>query len=80
MALSTNALTSLKIEIRIRLMWTCLRRFGPELYEITTVPLSLKVRMLTAEVFETLRYVCVTWTLRSKHFARLRSAHHQVLL
>ena len=45
------------------------------------VRLSLTVRMLKAEVSETLLlYGCVTWTLSAKHFARLRTVHHQVLL
>ena len=61
-------------------MWTCFKRFGPELYDKTTAPLSLKVRMLKVEVIETLLYGCVTWTLSAQHFARLRSAHHQLLL
>ena len=61
-------------------MWACFKRFGPELYDRTTAPLSLKIRMLKAEVIETLLYGCVTWTLSAQHFARLRSAHHRVLL
>ena len=36
--------------------------------------------MLKAEVIEILLYGCVTWTVSAQHFARLRSAHHQVLL
>ena len=64
----------------MRLLWACLRQFGPGLYDITTLPDSLKVRILKAEVTETLLYACVTWTLSAKHFARLRLAHHQVLL
>ena len=71
---------SFEIERRIRLMWACFKRFGPELYDRMTAPLSLKVRMLMAEVIETLLYGCVTWTLSAQHFARLRSAHHQYLL
>ena len=39
---------------------------GP--YDRTTAP--LKVRMLKAEVIETLLYGCVTWTLRAQHFAQ----------
>ena len=38
-------------------MWTCFKRFGPELYDKTTAPLSLKVRMLKAEVIGTLLYL-----------------------
>ena len=51
-----NADLSLEIDPRIRLMRARLKRFGPELYDKTTAPLSLKVRMLKAEVVETLLY------------------------
>ena len=34
--------------------------------------------MFKAEVTETL--ACVTWTLGQKHFAELRTAHHNLLL
>ena len=71
---------SFEIERRILLMWACFKRFGPELYDRTTAPLSLKARMLKAEVIETLLCGCVTWTLSAQRFARLRSAHHRVLL
>ena len=43
-------------------------------------PFALKLRMLKAEVIETLLYGCVTWTLGKEHFARLRTAHHRFLL
>ena len=33
---------SLEIDRRIRLMRTCLKRFGPELYDRTIAPLGLK--------------------------------------
>ena len=36
--------------------------------------------MLRAGVIETLLYGCVTWILRAEHFAKLRPAHHQVLM
>ena len=41
---------------------------------------ALKLRMLKAEVMETLLYRCVTWTLGKEHFAELRTAHHTFLL
>ena len=62
---------SFEIERRILLMWACFKRFGPELYDRTTAPLSLEVRTLKAEVIETLLNGCVTWTLSVHHFARL---------
>ena len=41
---------------------------------------ALELRMLKAEVMETLLYGCVTWTLGKEHFAELRTAHHRFLL
>ena len=75
-----NADLSPKTKRRIRLMRACLKRFGPELYDRTTAALSLKVRMMKAEVIETLLYRCETWTLRAEHFVKLRTAHYQVPL
>lgn len=49
-------------------------------YSIMTAPVSLKVRMLKVEVTESLQHGCVTWILSAKHFAKLRTAHHQALL
>ena len=43
-------------------------------------PLALKLRMLKAEVMETLLYGCVTRTLGKEHLAELRAAHHGFLL
>ena len=47
---------------RIRLAWACCNRFKRELYDMEDAPSTLKVRMLKAEVMETLLYGCVTWT------------------
>ena len=60
-------------------MWACFKRFGPELYDRKTAPISLKARMLKAEVIETLLYGCVTWTLGAEHSATLRTVY-QVFL
>ena len=70
-----NVDLSLEIDRQIRsITRACLTRFGPELYDRTTAPLSLKVRMLKPEVIETLLDGCVTWTLRAEHFAKLETA------
>ena len=58
---------SFEIERRIRLMWACFKRFGPEMYDRTTVPLSVKVGMQKAEIMETLLYGCVTWTFEARN-------------
>ena len=51
-------------------MWACFERFGQELYDRKTAPISLKVPMLKAEVIEVLMYGCVTWTLGAEHLVR----------
>ena len=45
-----------------------------------SVRVRLKVRMLKAEVLETLLYECVTWSPTKADYDRLRKAHHQMLL
>ena len=65
---------------RVRLAWACYSRFKRELYDMEAAPFTLKVRMLKAEVMETLLYGCATWTLGKEHFAELRTAHHRFVL
>ena len=38
-----------------------------------------KIRMLRAEVLETMLYGCVTWSPRACHYDTLRRAHHRFL-
>ena len=49
-----------EVKRRIRLAWSCCNRLKRELYDMADVPFTLKVRMLKAEVMETLPYGCVT--------------------
>ena len=51
-----------------------------ELYDQLKVALSLKTRLVKTEAIEALPYRCSTWTLRQKHFSKLRTVHHRVLL
>ena len=45
---------------RVRLAWACYSRFKRELYDMEAAPFALKLRMLKAEVMETLLlYGCV---------------------
>ena len=64
----------------VRVAWACYSRFKREVYDTEAAPFALKLRMLKAEVMETLLYGCVTWTLGKEHFAELRTAHHRFLL
>ena len=50
-----------------------------ELYDRPSAPLELKIRMLRAEILETMLYGCVTWSPRACHYYTLRRAHHRFL-
>lgn len=69
-----------KINRRVLLADLRSRWYGLPPYDQPTAPLRLKVRMLTAEVMETMLYGCVTWTPTMTHLTRLRTAHHRLLL
>ena len=71
---------SVKIARRTRACWMRIRRYPRELYDQPKVALSLKTRMVKAEVIEALLYGCSTWTLRQEHYAKLHTVHHRVLL
>ena len=43
-------------------------------------PFTFKVRLLKTEVMETLLYGCMTLALGLERFAKLRTAHHNLLL
>ena len=60
--------------------WMHIRWYLPELYDQPKVTLSLKTRMVKAEAIEALLYGFSTWTLCQKHYAKLRTVHHRVLL
>ena len=55
-----NADRSIDIDRRIRNAWCSFRKYILELYDRTSASLEFKIRMLRAEVLETLQYGCVT--------------------
>ena len=56
-----------EIKQRVRLVGACYKRFGSELYDAMIARLSLKVRLLEAEMYESLQWGGVTWTLNATH-------------
>ena len=70
---------SVKIARRTRACWMRIRRYRRELYDQPKVVLSLKTRMVKAETIWAFMYECSTWTLRQKHYSKLRTGHHRVL-
>ena len=59
---SVNHNTDLSIEVdrRIRNAWCSFRKYTLELYDRSSAPLELKIRMLRVEVLKTMLYDCVT--------------------
>ena len=75
-----NADLSIEVDRRVRNAWCSFRKSTIELYDRPSAPLELKIRMLRAEVLETMLYGCVvTWSPRACHHDTLRRAHHRFL-
>ena len=70
---------SIEVDRRIRNAWCSFRKYTLELYDRPSASLELKIRMLRAEVLETMLYDCITWSPRACHYDTLRRAHHRFL-
>ena len=78
---NVNHNTDLSIEVDrpIRNAWCSFRKYTLKLYDRPSAPLERKIRMLRAEVLETMLYGCATWSPRAYHYDTLRRAHHRLL-
>ena len=74
-----NADLSIKVDQRIRNAWCNFRKYAFEMYDRPNALLELKIRMLRAEVLETMLCGCVTWSPRACLYDTLRRAHHKFL-
>ena len=74
-----NADLPIEVDRRIRNAWCSFRKYTLDLYNLPNAPLELKIRMLRAEVLETMMYGCVTWSPRACRYDTLRQAHHRFL-
>ena len=74
-----NADLSFEVDRRVRNAWCSFRKYTLELYDRSSAPLELKIRMLRAEVLGTMLYGCATWSPRACHCNTLRRAHHRFL-
>ena len=71
---------SIEVNRRIRNTWCSFRKYTLELYgDRPSAPPKLQIRILRAEVIETILYGCITWSLRVCHYDTLRQAHHSFL-
>ena len=71
---------SIEITRRLQRAWACFQWYKMEIYDRLGVRLRLKVRLLKAEVIETLLYGCMTWSPNKPDYGRLRRVHHSMLL
>ena len=76
---NNNADLSIEVNRRTRNAWCSFRKYTLELYGRPSARLGLKVRMLRAEVLETMLYGCITWSPRACRCDTLRRAHHRLL-
>ena len=74
-----NADLAIEVDRRVQNSWCSFRKYTLELYDRPSAPLELKIRMLRAEVLETMLYGCVTWSPRAYHYDTLRRAHQRFL-
>ena len=79
-AISAEGGLSIEKTRRIQRAWACLKRYKMEIYDRAGARLRLKVRLLKAEVIETLLYGCMTWSPKKTDYDRLRRVHHSMLL
>ena len=64
-AISESADLDIEIKRRIGAAWASVRKYSSQLYDRRNARLSLKIRLLKAEVMEAMLYGCATWTMRS---------------
>ena len=74
-----NVDLSIEVDLRVRNAWSSFRKYTLKLYDRPSAPLELKIRILRAEVLETMLYGCVTWSPRTCRYDTLRRAHHRFL-
>ena len=79
-AITADRDLSIEITRRLQRAWACFQRYKMEIYDRPGMRLRLKVRLLQAEVIETLLYGCMTWSPDKPDYDRLRRIHHPVLL
>ena len=70
-----DANLSIEVDRRICNALCSFGKYSFELYDRPSAPLEFKIRMLKAEVLESMLYGCVTRRPRSCHYDALRRAH-----
>ncbi|CAB1110695.1 unnamed protein product [Ectocarpus sp. CCAP 1310/34] len=68
-----------EITSRICRAWKCYRRNSTSMYDRKRANRQLKIRLLQAEVVQTLLYGCASWSLAAEHYTKLNGTHRQFL-
>ena len=79
-AITADRDLSIEITRRLQRAWARFQRYKMEIYDHPGVRLRLKVRLLKAEVVETLLYGCMAWSPNKPDYDRLRRVYHSMLL
>ena len=79
-AITADRELSIEITRRLQRAWARFQRYQMKIYDHPGVRLRLKVRLLQAEVIDTLLYGCMTWSPNKPDYDRLRRVHHSMLL
>ena len=79
-AITADRDLNIEITRRLQRAWACFQRYKMEIYDRPGVRLRLKVRLLKAEVVETLLYRGMTWSPKKPGYDRRRRVHHSMLL
>ena len=79
-AITADRELSIEITQRLQRAWACFQPYNMEIYDRPGVRLRLKVRLLKADVIETLIYGCMTRSPNTPDYDRLRWVHHSMLL
>ena len=74
-----NANLSIEVDRRKCNTWCSFRKYILELYDRPSAALELKIRMLRAEILETMLYSYVTWSPRACHYDTPHRAHRRFL-
>ena len=79
-AITADRDLSIQITRRPQRAWAGFQRYKMEIYDRPGVHLRLMVRMLKAEVVETLICGCMMWSPRKPDYDKLRWVHRSMLL
>ena len=79
-AITTDRDLSIELMRRLQRAWAYFQRYKMEIYDRPGVHLRLKVRLLKAEVVDTLIHGCMTWSPNKPDYDRLRLVHHSIVL